>query len=346
MKLLAAIDGSAHSQVVIDALIGIQWPYSSQIELFTVIKPQGLPDFLHFANPVKVHEHELELAKVAEQALNHLSADLARSLPNCKITYEVTKGDPKHEIVNHAKTWEADTIILGSRGASGALMGSVSQAVLGHSPCPVIVLPSIATTQVEEQIFSLQEGINNILFAVDNSPFSQVALDWLSQMRWGNRTRIKLLTVVQPHADDSETVATALGVTSKQEVISSMAGHTLQEMANKLIPYYGSQNITTQIGRGDPREVILHTQAAWGADLIVMGSHGKTGLTKLMLGSVSQTVSTHAPCAVAIVRGLIHGLKTTRQTGLFEMPVLEDPANNRPQEDTDYAPPHCHPGGF
>jgi nucleotide-binding universal stress UspA family protein len=56
---------------------------------------------------------------------------------------------------------------------------------------------------------------------------------------------------------------------------------------------------------GDPRSVIVDEAQAWQADLIVLGSHGYTGIKKWLLGSVAQSVVSHAPCSVEVVRGRV-----------------------------------------
>jgi len=60
---------------------------------------------------------------------------------------------------------------------------------------------------------------------------------------------------------------------------------------------------STLIREGEPRRIILDGAAAWGANLIVVGSHGKTGLDRVLLGSVSEHIARHARCSVEIVRG-------------------------------------------
>jgi nucleotide-binding universal stress UspA family protein len=57
---------------------------------------------------------------------------------------------------------------------------------------------------------------------------------------------------------------------------------------------------------GEPRGVILDTAKDWRADLIVVGSHGKRGLDRFLLGSVSESVAIHATCSVQVVRGRQH----------------------------------------
>ena len=60
--------------------------------------------------------------------------------------------------------------------------------------------------------------------------------------------------------------------------------------------------VETVVRLGDPRTVIVDEAAEWGANLIVMGSHGRTGLSRMLLGSVAQAVVGHAPCSVEVVR--------------------------------------------
>ena len=61
-------------------------------------------------------------------------------------------------------------------------------------------------------------------------------------------------------------------------------------------------DVETAVREGDPRSVIVDQAEEWSADLIVMGSHGYTGLKRLLLGSVAQHVVSHAPCSVEVVR--------------------------------------------
>jgi nucleotide-binding universal stress UspA family protein len=61
-------------------------------------------------------------------------------------------------------------------------------------------------------------------------------------------------------------------------------------------------SIETAVREGDPRSVIVDEAAEWGADLIVVGSHGRTGLTRWLLGSVAQAIVGHASCSVEVVR--------------------------------------------
>jgi nucleotide-binding universal stress UspA family protein len=61
-------------------------------------------------------------------------------------------------------------------------------------------------------------------------------------------------------------------------------------------------NVSTVVEEGDPKTNIIDHAAHWHADLIVLGSHGRKGIDRFLLGSVSEAVVRHAPCSVEIVR--------------------------------------------
>jgi nucleotide-binding universal stress UspA family protein len=60
--------------------------------------------------------------------------------------------------------------------------------------------------------------------------------------------------------------------------------------------------IETVVRQGDPRSAIVDEAEEWAADLIVVGSHGRTGIKRWLLGSVAQSLVSHAPCSVVVVR--------------------------------------------
>ena len=76
---------------------------------------------------------------------------------------------------------------------------------------------------------------------------------------------------------------------------------TLVTQAAKTLRNAGFQ-VTTAIETGDTKSVIIDSTKKWPADLIVLGPHGRKGLERFLLGSVSETVARHAPCSVQIVR--------------------------------------------
>jgi nucleotide-binding universal stress UspA family protein len=142
-----------------------------------------------------------------------------------------------------------------------------------------------------------------ILLAVDNSPFSEDAVRAVRSRPWPEGTRVRVLscvsTPVTPVAELSVAVAASIGETREQMI--RVAGENTRRAADQLETLGFSAE--TAVREGDPRSIIVDEAAEWGADLIVVGSHGYTGIKRLLLGSVAQSVVAHAPCSVEVVRG-------------------------------------------
>jgi nucleotide-binding universal stress UspA family protein len=83
--------------------------------------------------------------------------------------------------------------------------------------------------------------------------------------------------------------------------LSLKHGQELVQQAEKVLNKAGYKT-QTAVEEGDPNSKIIDQAKKWKADLIVMGSHGRKGLNRFLMGSVAQTVSRHAPCSVEIVR--------------------------------------------
>ncbi len=325
MKVLAPVDGSKFAQGVIDALIGMRWPAGTEVNLVTIIGPgdAGLPIIGHGGarlNPQQIHE----ALDAAGQSLKKTAGELQRALPDCRVSCDVRAGDPKSEIVALAEAWDADLIIMGSRGHKGLdliLLGSVSQGVLNQSPCPVLILKS---DPANADCKDIQQGFRNILVTVDNSPYSTAAISWLCGQTWPPDMKVRVMTVIESLAQtylSEPNTSRASGMLQEHEELARVARGEVRKMADPLINVFGNDRVTIDIGEGEPKDTILKAAAACSADLIVMGSHGRTGVPKLLLGSVSQAVSVHARCAVVVVRGLIaKGESNYQQTGMFKIP--------------------------
>ena len=95
--------------------------------------------------------------------------------------------------------------------------------------------------------------------------------------------------------------ATLLSWTTKKEP----ARELVERIANELRST--GFKVDTAVEVGDIREKIIDSAAEWGADLIVVGSHGRSGIPRLLLGSVAEFVARHAKCSVEIVRTSVLG---------------------------------------
>jgi nucleotide-binding universal stress UspA family protein len=144
-----------------------------------------------------------------------------------------------------------------------------------------------------------------ILLAIDGSTFSDAAVNEVSQRPWPANSEVRVISVVEPPL--LPTVETWVPPENYIEALEKAGEDAARSVIKKAADRIASQQqdrftITTKIIRGYPKQAILDAADQWEADLIVVGSHGYRGLTKVWLGSVSQAVASHAKCSVEIVR--------------------------------------------
>src|SRR6185369_7507342 len=144
-----------------------------------------------------------------------------------------------------------------------------------------------------------------ILLAVDGSPCSDAAVEEVSRRPWPDGSSIKVLTAFElPVPPTPEGWALPVNYFEEMDVaLRKQAQNIVDGAIAKLKPKLPkSTSIDAQILPGSPRAAILDEAENWGADLIVVGSHGYRAWERFLLGSVSQSVVSHAKCSVEVVR--------------------------------------------
>ena len=143
-----------------------------------------------------------------------------------------------------------------------------------------------------------------VLLAIDGSPHSHAALVEFATRPWPSGTEVQILTVVHssiPLILDPTLIVTAAHMEQTLEWRHDAA--TLVEAASKIIRDADPGiSVTTKIIEGVPKDAIVEEAQSWGADLIVLGSHGYGRVRRVVLGSVASAVVAKAPCSVQVVR--------------------------------------------
>jgi nucleotide-binding universal stress UspA family protein len=140
-----------------------------------------------------------------------------------------------------------------------------------------------------------------VLIGVDDSPHSDAVVDHVTGSVWPKTTKFVVLSATAPifFGPGEAAAADPIGrLLEKQEEyhreIAEGAAGRLRE---------AGLTAESRMVLGDPRAALLDTARSERSDLIIVGSHGRTGIKKLLLGSVASHVLTHAPCSVLVVRG-------------------------------------------
>jgi nucleotide-binding universal stress UspA family protein len=141
-----------------------------------------------------------------------------------------------------------------------------------------------------------------ILLAVDSSEYSAAAIKEVAKRPWPARSTIRVLSVVEPYP----TIATEpwYGGRESLESIDREMKRRASNLTKKTVDRLKTKELKVEavVRTGDPSSEIVDEAHEWSADLIILGSHGYTGIKRLFLGSVALSVVGHAPCSVEIVR--------------------------------------------
>ena len=142
-----------------------------------------------------------------------------------------------------------------------------------------------------------------ILLAVDGSPYSDAAVESTADRPWPQGSEVRIITVLEPiHPYMADPWVLPGGYWEEVEKTAEQEAEKVIEAAARRLADQQGLAVSSDIIKGSPKAVIVDEAERWGAELIVMGSHGYTGLKRMFLGSVSHAVVSHARCSVEIVR--------------------------------------------
>ncbi len=141
-----------------------------------------------------------------------------------------------------------------------------------------------------------------IMIGVDDSPHSRAAVEFVRRMTWPKESRVLVVSAVRPAvAVYAEAYA---GTSPYVEPMNDDLVRFHQEIASASERDLQGAGLGTEarIVHGDPRTALVEAAREERVDLLVVGSHGRTGMAKLLMGSVASHVVAHAPCSVMVVK--------------------------------------------
>ncbi len=214
-----------------------------------------------------------EAEKRAREALASFSTEAGVDAE----TVTIEASDPYQGILEGARANKADLIVIGRRGKRGLarmMVGDATAKVIGHADCAVLVAPRAAR---------LWE--RRILLATDGSSHSEAAASAAGHLALQTGLPVTVVSVV----------IGSYNAARRQEAQEAVASNVVR-LKNLGVEAEG------RVVEGRPDEAIAKAAEDVGADLIVMGSHGRTGLAKVLLGSVTERVIGQALCPVLVVK--------------------------------------------
>lgn len=141
-----------------------------------------------------------------------------------------------------------------------------------------------------------------ILLALDESEYSKAAITEVGKRSWPTRSTVRVLTVVEPFPQMA--IDPWYGGRESLDQIDTELKKRAGNLTKKTVEKLKTKGLKAEsvIRTGRAAAEIVDEASRWGADLIILGSHGYGAIKRLLLGSVALSVVTHAPCSVEIVR--------------------------------------------
>ncbi|MBI5206001.1 MAG: universal stress protein [Nitrospirae bacterium] len=284
-RLLLPTDGSEFSEGAVREAINLAKTCSSKLFAVSVIETN--PEYETIAPQL--------VEKAEKEARQHLESVKARALKegvDCEIIAHQGE-EPYRYIVEEAERNKADMIVMGRRGRTGLkrlMMGSETARTIGHAPCNVLVVPRAAKLEFK-----------NILIATDGSKHSDAAATEAVGIAKRCGSGLIVISVVP---SESSSPFDIVHSEMQKGLIADEELKVAENNVRKVKDPAEKEGIKTTglVYSGRPYEAIIETAKEKKADLIVIGSHGRTALARLLMGSVAERVIGTAECAVLVVK--------------------------------------------
>jgi len=285
MHIVVAVDWTDQSFSAVKEVVSLYTP-----EELTLVHAVdfGILDYPTLGPPMadSVSQDMRKAMTDAGHQLLERTADLVpRSIKSVKRLCKT--GKPETVILDTVHAGKVDLVVTGARGrgrVAELILGSISHRILSKAGCPTLLVKG------------LFRATQRVLIAVQGLDDAERIQAWLLAHPFNSRTEVSVISItVAPYIVDPETVA-SYGIWG--ETARKFAHDLASGVAMKLNgPHYVA---TGRALDGDPVEVIL--REAGTHDLVVIGSHGRTGLDRVLLGSVSHAVVHGAECPVLVIR--------------------------------------------
>ena len=294
-KILVCSDGSEDALNAVKAAAALAQRFGAGVVLLDAFNPAILE-----ANGMGVGSMAVPAEAIEQIAQTQHEAVTRDALPifaaanvTCQAVQE--RDHPVSAILAVAQRERADLIVIGSRGLSGVksfLLGNVSGGVAQHAPCSTLILRGQGTPPGTD-------WFARVLLASDASEGAARATEAAVALAARFHSALTVLSVYQPPgllAEAADAFTEFYPEEHEQQVMQAVEA-SMKAVSEKCgIPAAVRQE------KGHPAETILRVAGESSAALIVVGSRGHGGFAALLLGSVSQSVATHAHCPVLVVR--------------------------------------------
>ena len=277
-RILCPIDFDEHSGRAVARAQDLARRHGAELNLLHVLPVRA--ESILLPRPVAGPESE----RAARGHLDELAGMIRETGVRC--TVALAHGDPAFQILQHARELGADVIVMATHGRKGVprvVLGSVTEAVLHATPCPLLTIPPRAG--------AAGASFRRVLCAVDFSPSSAATFNQALAMVQEDFGELTLVNVVDPAFSSGapEEARERVG-----KALASLHARVPEQAAAWCV-------VKDAVRFGETAAEILHEAADDGADLIVVGAHSRRPAVAAMVGSCADRVIRESVCPVLAV---------------------------------------------
>jgi nucleotide-binding universal stress UspA family protein len=278
-KILVAVDGSASSMRAFRESLKLAKDEKCWVTVVSVV-----PKYEGDLGAVWVNNVRESFGQACEIAISEAKKIAEEERALVKTVCE--EGEIYERIVDLADAENCDLIIMGRKGRSQvekALIGSVTARVIGHTQRDVLVVPEVSSI-----------GWEKIVLATDGSKYSESAIKRAIEFAKSYGSELKIVSVVE--------------VTDEFFVRAPQAVESLLDKARDLVDDIRRKAVSEGIEaeglvrEGEAYKSIIDVSKEVNANAVILGSHGRTGLRRLLMGSVTEKVIGYSTCPVLVVK--------------------------------------------
>ncbi|MFH0750594.1 MAG: universal stress protein [Chloroflexota bacterium] len=295
MRILLALDGSPSADRARALVVSLAWPEGTTVRIVAALDVAPALWGGPWIPAIPVDADHMEEEAVGELTRVLQEARPALEAAGLTVEAELIRGRPSAGIVEDAKLWGPDLIVVGSRGhgpVETALLGSVSAAVVDHASCPVLVARG--------------DHAARVILGEDGSPAGMAARDVVAGWPAFAAIPVLVVGVVDVAAPWRSGIAPTMFAAAMDVYAEMLANarttHREIVAATEAHLRAAGRTVSGELREGDPADQLGHAASDPAGDLIVVGSRGHVGITRLVMGSVAHAVLTHATCSVLVVK--------------------------------------------
>jgi nucleotide-binding universal stress UspA family protein len=293
-RILVPLDGSRLAEASLDAAAYLAKTLGLAVTLVHVIEYQA-PDEIH-GEPHLTSEQDARI---------YLDEVAGRAFPaGVNVDLHVHTNEVKDvagSIVNHIQELKCDLVVMCTHGWGGIrswLFGTIAQQVISRGKTPVLLIePRVSKVS---PVFACQR----LLVALDGNPDHEQGLPVTIELARGCQADVHLVMVVPTRKELSmEQAATSMFLPGSTSALLDLTETSAKEYLDRQVNILVGKglSVTSEVRRGDPAKTIIRTARRIGADLIVLGTHGKTGMDAFWSGSLTPLVSSKSHLPLLLV---------------------------------------------